>query len=334
MLSPQEKKIKNLTALLVILSGLLVASLIVDFGQLITQSGFSSRALKNTNVIETAGKTWVAYTEPKVSVKLINDPECAECDPTETLLWLRRALPTIEVETIDAKSETGKVLLQKLQSESLPTYVFSEEVTQTLFYAQAESLFAQTENWYTLNLLRLGVAPGKFFHTPGITEEEVVSGPKDAKLKIIEYVDFECPYCRAFHSTLDEVLKEHAEVGLVYKHLPLASIHEQANAAAKAVVCATKQEKGYEMGALLFQTQEQWGFTKTAFLPEARVVGLDQKTFTSCQEDPATQAKIDADTQGAQVYGITGTPGIFVGERFFPGVVDKETLLHAIESQK
>lgn len=90
----QKTKIQNLTSILILMTGLFAGSLFVDIGQLVTREGYSPRAVREFNILEAAGKTWVAYTDPKVDVKVITDSTCTKCSPDEALVWFRRILPT------------------------------------------------------------------------------------------------------------------------------------------------------------------------------------------------------------------------------------------------
>src|SRR4051812_23468407 len=102
--SPKKRKKtaveEKLTALTVLLIGLFVGSLFVDLGQLFTGRGFSGHVAASHNVLESTGKTWVAYLDPKVSLELLTDKDCTTCSADEALIWLRRVLPTLEVENV------------------------------------------------------------------------------------------------------------------------------------------------------------------------------------------------------------------------------------------
>ena len=109
----EKKRMQNLTSAVILFAGLFVGSLFVDIGQLISKEGFSPRAVRENNVLEAAGKTWVAYADPKVGVKVITDGSCEACAPDEALVWLRRILPTMEATPVEASSDEGRALIEK-----------------------------------------------------------------------------------------------------------------------------------------------------------------------------------------------------------------------------
>ena len=128
---PAVKKAKNFLALAILLGGLFLGSLFVDFVQLISGEGFSPWATRTHNVLETANKTWVGYGDPKVDLQIITDTDCAACDPSEALVWLRRVVPTIEATRIDIKDEAGKQLTERFTITTLPAFIFSKNIDTT-----------------------------------------------------------------------------------------------------------------------------------------------------------------------------------------------------------
>ena len=97
LVTKTKQKEQNLIALCIVLGGLFAGSLFIDFVQLFTGSGFSQHVLKNTSIIETHGKTWVAYTEPKVTLEVINDKDCLTCNAEEATTWIKRLVPTATI---------------------------------------------------------------------------------------------------------------------------------------------------------------------------------------------------------------------------------------------
>lgn len=166
MKKTNEQRIKNLTALVIILAGLFAGSLFVDLVQLVLGSGFSRMAVKEYNLLETGGRTWVAYNEQKVTAQVITNRDCPACDPSEALIWLRRVIPTLEVSPIEDDSDLGKLLIERFGIVSLPAFIFSESITETDFYAQAGSLFRGESGKYFFDMGKIGLPAGRYINTP------------------------------------------------------------------------------------------------------------------------------------------------------------------------
>jgi protein-disulfide isomerase len=160
-------------------------------------------------------------------------------------------------------------------------------------------------------------------------------GDKDAKVKIIEFSDFQCPYCKAFQVDLNRVRKEYAgKILFVYKHLPL-SIHPQAENAALAASCANEQGKFQAYADNLFARQDEWAKTvgTQKFKDYSWRFGMNGRDFAKCLDTKKYETKVDADKAEAASFSISGTPGTFVNETFLPGAVGVETLKAAIDAE-
>lgn len=330
-----EKRVKNLSALAIILVGLFLGSLFVDFAQLMTGSGFSRGVVKKYDLLQTGGKTWVAYGEPKVTVQVVSDESCTECDPSEALVWLRRVMPTIEASPVESNSDLGKILIERFRITSLPALIFSDNVTETDFYAQASSLFTAESGRYFFDMGKIGLPVGKYLKLPTVREDDIVLGAKDAKVQVIEFSDFQCPYCKAFQSDLNKVLKEYAgKVSFVYKHLPL-SFHLQAENAALAASCANEQGKFQIYADNLFSKQDEWGKTvgTQKFKDYSWRFGLNGRDFAKCLDTRKYQDKVDADKEEANQFSIVGTPGTFINGTFLEGAVGADELRKIIDME-
>lgn len=339
----QEKKIKNLIATIIILAGVAAGSLFIDVAQFVSQSGYSEKALKNAEIFESSDKTWVAYKEPAVEVKVltVSDEElenCENCDPTEVLVWMKKFVPTLVAKKVDASSEEGKVMIEKYQLKAIPGFVFDEKVKDTDFYkqGQASMIFEEKDGVFVLNSSALGLPVGKYLAMPEIDKtEDVVLGAKDSKTEVIIYSDFQCPYSKMFYEVFAPVAEEYKDkVVFTFKDMPL-SFHAQAVNAAMAARCAQDQGKYWEMAQELFDNQEAWGETegKDIFKTYAKKIGLDTTEFNTCLDDDKYADKIAKDMEEAGSFGISGTPSGFVGEQFVGGVLKKDDLKKMIEEE-
>ncbi|MBU2028267.1 thioredoxin domain-containing protein [Patescibacteria group bacterium] len=327
-LDEKDKKIKNLISVVILLSGLFVGSLFVDISQLLSGGGFSLRNLSKTEIFESNGKTWVAYSDPMVSVKIITDEQCEKCNPAEPLVWLRRVVPTISAQKVEFNSEEGQALIEKFSLKTLPAFVFSQTIDQTEFFAQAQALFVPKDGQFELKTQELGLTPGRYLDLPQIKEGDAVFGKNDSSVKMIIFSDFQCPYCKLFHQTLRQAMKAYGnKVAFGFKHLPL-SFHAQAEPAALASECANEQNKFWEYGDKLFAAQAEWSAAQGTqkFKDYARLLGLKTVDFNQCLDSKKYQDKIDAGKAEAAGFGISGTPAFFVNSQFNNGVVTLEQL--------
>jgi len=330
-----DKKIKNLISVIILLSGLLLGSLFVDVVQVIQGSGFSTKNLSQSDIFQANGKTWVAYSEPVVIIKVINDDACVDCDISDVLIWFRRVLPTIAAEKIDFDSQEGEQLIERFGIKTLPAFVFDNNLVETDFYTQADILFEQKEDSYILKTQELGLEPGKYLESPKINEGDAVFGKIDSQVKVAVFSDFQCPYCKLLWETMRDTMKTYVESALfVYKHLPLDT-HPQANNAALASLCAQNQDKFWEFGDKLYATQDVWGnATGTQkFKDYARNLGLDAIKFNQCLDSKQYQNVIDADKLEATEFGLSGTPATFINDQLKNGVLSKDDLQSAIDEK-
>jgi len=158
-----------------------------------------------------------------------------------------------------------------------------------------------------------------------------VKGDPKAKLAIVEFSDFQCPFCGRVEPTLKQIEKEYGnQVRIVFKHLPL-SIHPKAPAAHAAAEAAHRQGKFWEMHDLIFANQRE--MSPERYLEYAAQIGLDVDQFKKDVASPEVQKKIDADAQEASKLGVTGTPAFFVNGRFISGAQPYATFKSMIDSE-
>ena len=151
---------------------------------------------------------------------------------------------------------------------------------------------------------------------PQVTSKDITEGPKDAKVVLVEYADFQCPGCAAASPTLNKLESEYKDkMLLVYRYFPLTQIHKNAIVAAKASYAAYLQGKFWQMHDLLFTNQQAWAETDNAttyFDQYAQSLGLDMTKYHKDFDDPATEKIIKDSEQSALNMGLPGTPSIFV----------------------
>ena len=157
-------------------------------------------------------------------------------------------------------------------------------------------------------------------------------GPDDAAVTIVEFSDFQCPFCGRFSPVLKEILAKYpTQVRLIYRHLPLVSLHPNALGAAEAAVCARKQGKFWEMHDLLFAEQSTLGVDGVK--EKAKRIGLDSKAFDDCLANATTRETVQNDVAAAEQLGIGGTPFSFVNGRFVNGASSADDISAIIDDE-
>jgi protein-disulfide isomerase len=329
------KKAKNLISIIILLAGLFVGSLFVDFSQVVKGSGYSQKNLDKSQIFEASGKTWVAYTEPAVPVTIINDDKCTKCDVTEPLVWLKRVLPTVSTIKVAYDSDQGKNLISQYGIKTLPAFIFDASLDKTDFYTQAATVFDKSNGQYVLRTQDLGLPAGKFLSLPTVDQSDATFGQADSNVTVIVFSDFQCPYCKVLYQTVRDTMKQYGDKVLFdYKELPL-DIHPQANNAALAASCAQEQNKFWEYGDKLYQNQTAWSATKdtSSFKQYAAQLGLNTTQFNQCLDSKKYQDKIDADKKEATDFQISGTPAVFINDTFETGAISADQLKNDIEAQ-
>ncbi|OFX19739.1 MAG: hypothetical protein A2V77_15100 [Anaeromyxobacter sp. RBG_16_69_14] len=154
-------------------------------------------------------------------------------------------------------------------------------------------------------------------------------GPSDAWVTVVEFADFECPYCRSEEAVVEEVESVYAgDLRFVFKHFPLTSIHPHAQAAAIAASCAGDQGKFWEMHNLLFKG----ALDGAALLADAeQVPGLDVAAWQACIATPDPAKRVAQDVALATSLGIDGTPTFVVNGVEVVGAVPEGELRSAID---
>ncbi len=143
-------------------------------------------------------------------------------------------------------------------------------------------------------------------------DDDPVLGPDDAPITIVEFSDYECPYCQRFHvETFARLIDAYpGQIRFVYRDFPLNQIHPNAIPAAEAANCAREQGAFWEYHDLLFTGSE--GLGQEAYLSYALRLGLDQEAFAACIEARTYQEEVQADFDFAARLGVRSTPTFFI----------------------
>lgn len=159
-------------------------------------------------------------------------------------------------------------------------------------------------------------------------------GDPDAPITIIEFSDFECPFCGRFNSqTLPELQKEYIDTGkarLVFRDFPL-SFHANAQKASEAAECANDQGKFWEMHDIIFENQR--ALTNSDLKGYASQLGLDTAKFNNCLDSGEKEAEVKADLAAGSKAGVSGTPTFFVNGRKLVGAQPFAAFKAAIDAE-
>lgn len=166
---------------------------------------------------------------------------------------------------------------------------------------------------------------------PIIGDHSPSRGPVDAPIVLIEYTDFQCPFCGRVQPTLETLRERYGDsIRMVFKHLPLA-MHQQAQFAAEASLCAGDQDGFWPMHDWLFINHTT--ISRETVLAQATEQGLDIDALNVCLDEGTHTAHVEADLKEAGSFGITGTPGFTVNGRILTGAQPLENFVKIIDDE-
>ncbi len=157
-----------------------------------------------------------------------------------------------------------------------------------------------------------------------------IRGPIDAPVTVVEYGDFECPFCGQAEPVVRELLREFGDVRYVWRHLPLNDVHPHAQLAAEAAEAAADQGSFWEMHDLLLDHQD--ALRASDLIGYAEQLGLDVERFTDDLREHAGAARVAEDVDSADLSGVSGTPTFFINGRRQYGAYDIATLSAAVRA--
>jgi Na+/H+ antiporter NhaA len=200
----------------------------------------------------------------------------------------------------------------------------------------AASVIAFALGWAILAVadrLRPPMAIGARLARSVDVERDHFAGRPDAPFTIVEYGDFECPFCSRATGSIDAV-RDHFgdDVRWVFRHLPLEMVHPHAKEAAQAVEAAALQGRFFDMARTLFANQDR--LSTDDLCGHARGLGLDMDRFADDLRSPAVVRRVEDDMLDAELMDLHSTPTFFIGERRHVGPYDSATLIRALESSR
>jgi protein-disulfide isomerase len=197
-----------------------------------------------------------------------------------------------------ALKDHPEVLIEFLKSHK-------SELLQIINEAVSESRLAQEQRSLEESL--------KNPYKPKISEQTRIRGNKAAKYTLVEYADFQCPFCGNSYPTVEKLREKYGgDLRFVYKHLPLPSIHPQALPAARYMeaISLQSEDKAWNFYDILFKNQSQ--LSESFYEQTAKSLGLDLDRLAADLKSQQVAAAIDADVKEAGEMGFTGTPGFLL----------------------
>jgi protein-disulfide isomerase len=215
-------------------------------------------------------------------------------------------------------------------NEALEEYIESQEAQmreeQEKAQSEREAAAAERKKNIEAKVAEIGM--------DALADDDPFLGSADAPVTIVEFSDYQCPYCNDFRvGALEKIKSEYVEKGLVkfvYRDLPLRSIHPQAFGIAAAMECIDEQaedEVYYTMHDEVFEN----GYSESEFIAKAGEYGVNTQTLKGCIDSGETENEVLADMRAAQELGISGTPAIIVDGQFFSGAYPFSTFQDVIE---
>jgi Na+/H+ antiporter NhaA len=161
-------------------------------------------------------------------------------------------------------------------------------------------------------------------------ERDHMRGPIDAPVTVVEYGDFECPFCGQAEPVVRELLRDFGDVRYVWRHLPLNDVHPRAQLAAEASEAAGEQGAFWELHDLLLDHQNALG--PDDLVGYAEQLGLDVERFADDLRERVGAARVADDVDSADLSGVSGTPTFFINARRHYGAYDIDTLSKAVRA--
>jgi protein-disulfide isomerase len=164
---------------------------------------------------------------------------------------------------------------------------------------------------------------------PVLPERDHIRGPASASVTLLEYGDYECPYCHAAHAVVNTLQAQlQSRVRFVFRHFPLTTIHPHAQVAAEAAEAAGSQRKFWQMHDALFSTEAP--LTSSLLITAAAAIGLDMPSFHSELTRHVHVPRIREDFMSGVRSGVHGTPTFYINAIRHDGAWDLSTLTNAV----
>ena len=261
-----------------------------------------------------------------INIKLIEREAAAQKIEVRALLDREIGAKIVPPTEIDVAARY-KANPQRVQGASIDQVrepirnLLMQERTQTVRQAYLDSLRAKLPITVTLDAPRVEVAAAG----------RPTKGPDKASVEIIEFSDFQCPFCEAAFPTVKQVLAKYGDkIRFTYRHYPLPN-HPNARPAAEAAACAAEQNKFWEYHDRLFTNQSK--LAEADLKAHAQAIGLDAASFNSCVDSHKYAKLVEEDLAAGNQVGVNGTPAFFVNGRILSGAQPYDVFRRVIEEE-
>jgi len=271
---------------------------------------------------ETAGEPEIgdSTNDAPIAMTVITDDDCIYCDTSRVIAVTKdKFFMSSKVTEVQYDSAEGKALISEFGLKSIPAYVFGPNLAKATNFNLVKDAFITKDGKYLLNPASgVGV---KLIEMPEV-DDDAVLGSSSAKITIIEFADYECPYCGKYSTeTFPQIKAKYIDTGkvrYVFRDFPL-SFHQDAQKAAEAAEYAGDQGKYWEMHETLFSNQKN--LDVPSLKGYAKDLGLDTSKFDSCLDNGDSASEVKADFQDGVEYGVSGTPAFFVDDMILSGAL-------------
>ena len=270
-----------------------------------------------------------AALDRAVDMRLVE--AAAKADGADVDSWLRKRLDAAVAPPTDAEAEA--YFDQHKTPDAPPFDQVKDQVVGAMMQERSqqsfETMLAELRKSADVQTLLPDIRPAAL--AVDVPEHTPTFGPPDAPVEIVEFSDFECPYCARAAEAIDEVKKRYADrVRVAYRHFPL-SFHPNAMRAAQYAQCAQEQGKFWPLHDAIFAASS--GLGGDALDGAAQAAGLDSVTLTACMESSRPVEQVQADMVKARELGVEGTPTFYINGRLFTGRPTADGFAQAIEAE-
>ncbi len=223
-----------------------------------------------------------------------------------------------------------KVMARRMGGKSLeevrPAIV--GEIQRRGFAERFEAFMAELNTAYAV---KVSLPKPEMPRIPVSVDDDPFIGPEDAPVTIVQFAEFQCPYCGRAKDVIDQVMEKYeGKIRMVYRDFPL-SFHDRAIPAAVAANCAGEQGQYWPMFDALMSNQR--ALSDEDLTKHATTLGLDLAKWNTCRQDPAQAAEVQKDFEDGTKAGVQGTPAFFINGIFLNGAVPLEQFTAIIDAE-